>query len=103
MCDKCGQPMVYRISKSGFFLACSGYRDCNATQPVDQQGKPTLREVSEFKCPVCGREMIKRRAASASSWVARGYSVKNEKGEPSCAHYQSGQGRQCRCRPRRRF
>jgi len=26
-----------------------------------QQGKPTLREVSEFKCPNCGREMNQRK------------------------------------------
>src|SRR5687768_3170000 len=59
-CPKCGKELLYRISKTGFFLACSD-RECNTTQPVDQQGKPTVREVSEHKCPNCGREMIKRR------------------------------------------
>jgi DNA topoisomerase-1 len=34
-CDKCGRPMVYRISKSGFFLSCSGYPDWDGTKPVD--------------------------------------------------------------------
>jgi DNA topoisomerase-1 len=76
--------MVYRISKSGFFLACSD-RECNTTQPVDPQGKPTVREVSEYKCPVCGREMIKRRGRFGEFLGCSGYSVKNEKGEPSCS------------------
>ena len=84
-CPKCGRPMVYRISKNGFFLSCTGYPECDGTQPVDQQGKPTLREVSEYKCPNCGREMIKRRGRFGEFLGCSGYSVKNEKGEPSCS------------------
>ena len=83
-CPKSGDPMVYRISKNGFFLACTN-RECGQTQPVDQQGKPTVREVSEFKCPNCGREMIKRRGRFGEFLGCSGYSVKNEKGEPSCS------------------
>lgn len=83
-CPKSGDPMVYRISKNGFFLACTN-RECGQTQPVDQQGKPTLREVSEHKCPICGREMIKRKGRFGEFLGCSGYSVKNEKGEPSCS------------------
>jgi len=83
VCPKCGKPMLYRISKNGFFLACSD-AECKTTQPVDAQGKPTLREVSEFKCPVCGREMIRRKGRFGEFLGCSGYSVKNEKGEPSC-------------------
>jgi len=50
-CLKCGKPMVYRISKNGFFLSCSGYPECDGSQPVDRQGKPTIREISQHKCP----------------------------------------------------
>jgi DNA topoisomerase I len=83
-CDKCGRPMVYRISKNGFFLSCTGYPECDGTKPVDKQGKPTLRVVSEHKCPTCGREMIKRKGRFGEFLGCSGYSVKNEKGEPSC-------------------
>ncbi len=83
MCEKCGGRMLYRISKNGFFLACEN-RECSHTQPVDTQGKPTVREVSEHKCPVCGREMIKRKGRFGEFLGCSGYSVKNEKGEPSC-------------------
>ncbi len=84
-CDKCGSPMVYRISKNGFFLACTNRETCNATRPVDEQGRPTVREVSEHKCPVCGREMIKRRGRFGEFLGCSGYSIKNGKGEPSCS------------------
>ncbi len=83
-CPKCERPMVYRISKNGFFLSCTGYPECDGTQPVDQQGKPTLREVSEYKCPVCGRDMIKRRGRFGEFLGCSGYSTKNEDGTPAC-------------------
>lgn len=84
-CEKCGKPMVYRISKNGFFLSCSGYPECDAIRAVDEQGKPKLREVSEHKCPVCGREMIKRRGRFGEFLGCSGYSVKDENGNPACS------------------
>jgi DNA topoisomerase-1 len=83
-CDKCGRPMVYRISKTGFFLSCSGYPECDGLKAVDPQGKPKLQEKSEYKCPNCGREMIKRRGRFGEFLGCTGYSVKNAEGKPSC-------------------
>ncbi|MCC6239614.1 MAG: type I DNA topoisomerase [Phycisphaerales bacterium] len=82
-CPTCGKPMVYRISKTGFFLACSD-RECKQTMPVDEQGKPKTREVSAFHCPSCGRPMIKRRGRFGEFLGCSGYSEKNEQGEPAC-------------------
>ena len=73
ICEKCGRPMVYRISKSGFFLSCSGYPECNGTRPVDRQGKPSVREVSEHKCPECDKPMIKRRGRFGEFLGCSGY------------------------------
>ena len=83
-CSECGSPMVYRISKNGFFLACTD-KECSHTQPVDLEGKPTLREKSEFSCPICGREMIKRRGRFGEFLGCSGYGEKNDDGEPSCS------------------
>ncbi len=73
LCDKCGRPMCYRISKNGFFLSCTGYPECGGTKAVDQQGKPTVREVSEHKCPNCGKDMIKRRGRFGEFLGCAGY------------------------------
>ncbi len=73
VCDKCGRPMAYRISKNGFFLSCTGYPECTATRPVDRQGKPTVREETEHKCPTCGRPMIKRRGRYGEFLGCSGY------------------------------
>jgi DNA topoisomerase I len=82
-CQECSSPMVYRISKNGFFLACTS-RECSATRPVDQQGRPTVREVSEHRCPRCGREMIRRKGRFGEFLGCAGYSLKKEDGTPEC-------------------
>ncbi len=82
-CPKCGKEMLYRISKNGFFLACSD-RECATTQPVDQTGKPKLIEKSDIVCPNCGREMNKRRGRFGEFLGCTGYSIKDENGKPSC-------------------
>ncbi len=60
-CPKCGAMMVYQLSKRGKrFLSCSRYPECDGAQNVDREGRPQQLEVTEFKCPTCGKPMIKR-------------------------------------------
>ena len=62
ICEKCGKAMVYRFSKNGRYLACTGYPDCDQTNPVDREGKLVERKVADAPCPECGGEMIVRRS-----------------------------------------
>lgn len=34
VCEKCGKPMVKKLGRYGFFLACSGFPECKNTRPV---------------------------------------------------------------------
>jgi DNA topoisomerase-1 len=61
-CPRCGQRLVYRLSKTGRFLGCSGYPDCEFTSPCDEEGKMVEEKVSEHKCPKCGKPMVERRS-----------------------------------------
>jgi len=61
-CPKCGKCMVYRFSKNGRYLACTGYPDCDQTNPVDRDGKLIERKVVDVPCPQCGSEMVVRRS-----------------------------------------
>ncbi len=83
-CDKCGSPMVYRISKNGFFLSCSNYPACDGIKSVDKQGKPKLQEKSDIKCPNCGREMRKMRGRFGEFLGCSGYMVKKADGAREC-------------------
>ncbi len=64
-CDQCGQPMVIRWGRNGFFLACSGYPDCRNTKEFERLPDGTIR-VSEGEktgeaCPECGNDLMIRR------------------------------------------
>ena len=61
-CETCGKPMVYRFSKNGRYLACTGYPDCKTTHPVDKEGKKVQRVEVDVACPTCGKKMILRRS-----------------------------------------
>ncbi len=61
-CPNCGKPMVYRFSKNGRYLACTGYPDCKTTHSVDADGKILVRKEVDVPCPLCGKKLILRRS-----------------------------------------
>ncbi|NLF31567.1 MAG: type I DNA topoisomerase [Planctomycetes bacterium] len=61
-CEACGRPMVYRWSRNGKYLACTGYPECKTTHPVDREGKKIEQKVVAGACPQCGSDMILRRS-----------------------------------------
>jgi len=56
-CEQCGKPMVIKWSRTGRFLACSGFPECRNTQPLD--GDQQNQETDE-KCEKCGSPMVMR-------------------------------------------
>ena len=41
-CPKCDKAMVYQWARTGRFLSCSGYPECNGAQNIDRDGKPVV-------------------------------------------------------------
>ncbi len=69
MCEKCGKPMVIRMSRFGKFIACSGFPNCRNTKKMTGvAGHPeALAEGSnnppiDMKCPKCkdGNVVVRR-------------------------------------------
>lgn len=52
VCDKCGKPMVKKLGKFGFFLACSGFPACKNTKSIPLA-----------VCPKCGGDIIARKTS----------------------------------------
>jgi DNA topoisomerase-1 len=50
VCEKCGQPMVKKLGRYGYFLACSGFPECRNTKSIPLA-----------KCPKCGGDIVARR------------------------------------------
>jgi len=49
-CDLCGKPMVKKLGRFGFFLACSGFPACKNTKSIPLA-----------KCPKCGGDVVERK------------------------------------------
>jgi DNA topoisomerase I len=54
LCEKCGQPMVYKLGRFGKFLACSGFPECRNTKAI-------LKETG-VTCPKCEGMIVERKS-----------------------------------------
>ncbi|MDR0410389.1 MAG: type I DNA topoisomerase [Treponema sp.] len=50
-CEKCGKPLVKKLGRFGYFIACSGFPACHNTKPIPVG-----------VCPKCGGNLVRRRA-----------------------------------------
>jgi ssDNA-binding Zn-finger/Zn-ribbon topoisomerase 1 len=73
LCPTCNSPMVYRWSKGGRFLACSGYPKCKGTLNVDRDGRPVQPKLTEHACETCGRPMVLRQSRTGHFLGCSGY------------------------------
>ncbi|MCC7292988.1 MAG: type I DNA topoisomerase [Phycisphaerales bacterium] len=72
-CPKCSQPMAYRWARTGRFLSCTGYPDCNGAYNVDREGKPIIPKVVDLACEKCGKPMLLRRSKMGPFLGCSGY------------------------------
>lgn len=54
VCEKCGRPMVKKLGRFGFFLACTGFPECKNTKSIPLARCPR---------PGCNGEIVARRKA----------------------------------------
>ena len=78
VCDKCGAMMVYKKGRFGKFLACPNFPTCKNTKTLDKEGKPVESdekkvEVADFKCEVCGGDMVVRSGRYGSFYACANY------------------------------
>ncbi len=65
VCEKCGKPMVVKMSRFGKFLACSGFPECKNTKKLNRDGTEKAPPKSTgLKCPTCKEGEIVERYVS---------------------------------------
>jgi len=72
-CPDCGKPMAYRLSKTGRYLACTGYPECKTTHPVDESGKKVTVSLTDVACPDCSKPMVLRKGRFGPFLSCSGY------------------------------
>jgi DNA topoisomerase-1 len=55
VCEKCGKPLVKKLGRFGYFLACSGFPECR-----------NAKSIPLAKCPKCGGDVIARKTKGRS-------------------------------------
>lgn len=65
LCDKCGKPMVYKLSRYGKFLGCSGFPECRNIKPI-------ITKIG-VACPKCGEDIIVRKGKKKSFYGCSAY------------------------------
>jgi DNA topoisomerase-1 len=58
-CPKCGSAMVYKLGRSGKFISCSRFPDCDGARSENGQEMQGKTETGE-SCPECGKPLIER-------------------------------------------
>ena len=85
VCEKCGRPMVVKVSRYGKFIACSGYPECkHIIRNVNKNGEIEEKvedEISNEICEKCGRNMVVKTGRYGKFLACPGFpECKNVKG-----------------------
>lgn len=60
-CPKCGKHLQAKLGRSGKFIGCSGYPDCDYTRNIDEDSSgPEIIEGRD--CPDCGGQLVVKRS-----------------------------------------
>jgi len=68
-CPKCGKKMIYKLSKSGKFMSCATFPDCNGARTVDGEELEGPKEIDE-ECPKCGKSRLMERDGRYGRFIA---------------------------------
>jgi DNA topoisomerase-1 len=53
ICEKCGEPLIFKYGRNGPFIGCSNYPACRNTK--------SILKLTGAKCPACGSDLVERR------------------------------------------
>lgn len=69
LCPKCKNKMIIKLGKSGKFLSCSRYPDCDGARTIDGKEMEGPKETGEF-CPECKTGKLVERDGKFGRFVA---------------------------------
>ena len=78
-CEKCGSRMVVKNGRFGRFAACPNYPTCKNTKPLnkpensDDKQESKQHIVADFKCDICGGDMVLRTGRYGSFYACINY------------------------------
>ncbi len=82
-CPKCGKPLSSRLGRSGRFIGCTGYPDCDYTRNINGEDTASNQPevVADRTCPDCGSDLWIRTGKYGKFIGCSSY--------PKCKHIES--------------
>ncbi len=72
-CELCGEAMIFRWSRRGRFIGCSGFPDCKNTMAIDEDGNVVEMEKTDEVCEKCEKPMMVRSGRNGKFLGCTGY------------------------------
>ncbi len=68
-CPKCGSDMIIKLGKSGRFLSCERFPDCDGARTIDGEALEGPKDTGEL-CPQCGKANLVERDGKYGRFIA---------------------------------
>lgn len=68
-CPVCGGPMIIKLGRSGKFLSCAKFPDCNGARTIDGKALEGPKDTGEL-CPKCGKGNLVTREGKFGTFTA---------------------------------
>lgn len=68
-CPKCGSDMIIKLGKSGKFLSCERFPDCDGARTIDGEALEGPKDTGEL-CPQCGKANLVERDGKFGRFIA---------------------------------
>lgn len=68
-CPKCGSPMIIKLGKSGRFMSCERFPDCDGARTIEGVELAGPRDTGEL-CPECGKANLVERDGKYGRFIA---------------------------------
>jgi putative DNA topoisomerase len=83
ICPDCGSELSIKRGKSGAFLSCSNYPNCQYTRSIVEHERAQDTVLPGSECPLCGEELAVKEGRYGMFIGCTNY--------PSCHHIEEGQ------------
>ncbi|MFT6789354.1 MAG: putative DNA topoisomerase [Pseudoalteromonas rhizosphaerae] len=101
VCPKCGSELVIRNSKSGPFLGCASYPECDFIRSLAQHDTQQIKVLDDSPCPECGNPLVVKNGRYGMfigctgypecHYIAHDEPEPNEEVLPACPKCKKGQ------------
>lgn len=79
-CPKCNGTLSIRLGRSGRFIGCDGFPECDYTRSLDDNNSEASKVVIEHKCPQCSKDLVVKHGRYGKFIGCSGY--------PDCRHIE---------------